>query len=180
MEVPSGSALRRWRKRLGLTQAALAGISGLSQSVIAKVETESVDPRASTLRRLVVALQRIEAPDDAHTVGDIMTVDLFALAPTDMVQTAVERMVQTGVSQLPVLSGQTLLGALSEDDLLASSSPTAIEVQSIMRRQPPVVDVTTSVKEARRRLEEVDALWVLDVGILVGLVTRIDVIRTLV
>ena len=39
MEIPTGGFLRQWRKNLGLTQSALADLSGLTQSVIAKVET---------------------------------------------------------------------------------------------------------------------------------------------
>jgi len=88
MEIPSGGYLRQWRKTLGLTQAQLAAESGLTQSVIAKVERENVDPRASTLRKMVAALLRSEAPDKPHTVGDIMIEEVAVLAPEDTVQSA--------------------------------------------------------------------------------------------
>ena len=104
MEIPSGGYLRQWRKTLGLTQAQLAEESGLTQSVIAKVELGTVDPRASTLRRLIAALVRCERPDQPHSVGDIMVEDVAVLAPDDSVQSAVERMVREGISQLPVVS----------------------------------------------------------------------------
>ena len=83
MEIPSGGYLRQWRKTLGMTQAQLAKESGLTQSVIAKVELGTVDPRASTLRRLIAALVRCERPDRPHSVGDIMVEDV-ALHPQAM------------------------------------------------------------------------------------------------
>ena len=119
MEIPSGGYLRQWRKALGLTQAQLAVESGLTQSVIAKVERESVDPRASTLRKMVAALLRSEAPDKPHTVGDIMIEEVAVLGPNDSVQSAVERMVREGISQLPVVAENgAIMGLVSEASLL--------------------------------------------------------------
>ena len=74
MEVPTGSHIRRWRKSLSMTQARLAELSGVAQSIIAKVENEAVDPRSSTLRKLVEALSRFESPEKLHTVRDVMAV----------------------------------------------------------------------------------------------------------
>ena len=53
MEVPTGSHIRRWRKSLEITQTKLSDMSGVAQSIIAKIENEVVDPRASTLRKLL-------------------------------------------------------------------------------------------------------------------------------
>ena len=50
MEVPTGNHIRRWRKSLDITQTKLSEMSGVAQSIIAKIENESVDPRVSTLR----------------------------------------------------------------------------------------------------------------------------------
>ena len=62
MDVPTGKHIRRWRKSLELTQFQLSELSGVAQSIIAKVETEAVDPRASTLRKFVSSLSRFESP----------------------------------------------------------------------------------------------------------------------
>ena len=42
MEVPTGNHIRRWRKSLSMTQARLAELSGVAQSIIAKVENEPI------------------------------------------------------------------------------------------------------------------------------------------
>ena len=44
MEVPTGSHIRRWRKSLGITQSKVSKMSGVAQSIIAKIENETVDP----------------------------------------------------------------------------------------------------------------------------------------
>ncbi|MDA7846312.1 CBS domain-containing protein [Euryarchaeota archaeon] len=180
MEIPSGGFLRQWRKTLGLTQSQLAEESGLTQSVIAKVERESVDPRASTLRKMVAALLRSESPDQAHTVGDIMVEEVAVLAPEDTVQSAIERMVREGISQLPVISASgAIIGLVSESSLLGANVMREAPVQSVMQMNFEVVNLGVSIAEGRRLLVEREVLLITDAGVLCGLVSRIDMVRAL-
>jgi transcriptional regulator with XRE-family HTH domain len=55
-------ALRRLRKRKGLTQQELAKHAGVSQYTITEIETGRRDPRPSTLRKLANALD-VEVAD---------------------------------------------------------------------------------------------------------------------
>ena len=180
MEIPTGGYLRQWRKSLGLTQASLAERSGLTQSVIAKVETGSVDPRASTLRKMVGALKREEQPGQAHTVSDIMISEVTTLLRTDTVQSAIDKMVLGGISQLPVLSETgSVVGLVSESSLLKGDVGRSDCVDEVMRVDFSMVDVDISVGEARRLLGEEEVLLVNRRGVLVGLVGRIDMVRAL-
>ena len=155
-------------------------MSGVAQSIIAKIENEVVDPRASTLRKIVEALARFENPDLLHTVQDIMTTDVAALRYEDTIQLAIDRMVKDGISQLPVLSVDgSIIGIISEDSLLQKGANRNGVVGQVMHTNPAVVDIGLSVAEARRRLTEVDALLVVDSGLLVGLVSRMDLVRAL-
>ena len=180
MEVPTGKHIRRWRKSLGLTQFQLSELGGVAQSIIAKVETEAVDPRASTLRKIIGALSRFESPEKLHTVGDIMVTNVKALHIQDTVQTAIDRMVKADISQLPVISEQgNILGIVSESSLLQKGAHRTGLVEQVMERNPAVVDVGLSVTEARRRLVEVEALLITEQDLLVGLVTRMDLVNAL-
>ena len=180
MEIPTGGYLRQWRKSLGLTQSMLAERSGLTQSVIAKVENEVVDPRVSTLRKMVAALLRSEAPDKPHTVGDIMLEDLAVLAREDTVQSAIERMVREGISQLPVVATNgAIMGLVSETSLLRTDVERDAPVQSVMQMNFEVVNMGISIAEGRRLLEEREVLLITDSGVLCGLVSRIDMVRAL-
>ena len=180
MEVPTGSHVRRWRKSLGITQSKLSEMCGVAQSVIAKIENEVVDPRVSTLRKLVEALSRFENPDLLHTVKDIMTTDVAALKFEDTIQIAIDRMVKDGISQLPVLSNEgNILGIVSEDSILQKGAQRNGVVGQVMHTSPAIVDIGLSVSEARRRLTEVEALLVVEGDLLVGLVSRMDLVRAL-
>jgi transcriptional regulator with XRE-family HTH domain len=46
-----------WRRRLGLTQSALAGRANLSRPYLSRLEKGKADPALSSLRRLAVALE---------------------------------------------------------------------------------------------------------------------------
>lgn len=180
MEIPTGGFLRQWRKSLGLTQAALAERSGLTQSVIAKVETEVVDPRISTVRKMVGALNRFQHPDQAHTVEDIMVSEVTALLQTDSVQSAVDKMVLGGISHLPVLSESgSVVGLVSEASLLKSDSAKQTRVEEVMRVDFSMIDADVSIGEARRLLGKEEVLLVSSRGVLVGLVGRIDMVKAL-
>jgi predicted transcriptional regulator len=56
MKVPSGEEIQSVRKSQGLTQSAVAERAGVSQPLIARIETGDVDPRVSTLYSIVSAL----------------------------------------------------------------------------------------------------------------------------
>ena len=131
------------------------------------------------LRKIVEALARFENPDLLHTVQDIMTTDVAALRYEDTIQVAIDRMVKDGISQLPVLSVDgSIIGIISEDSLLQKGAHRNGVVGQVMHTNPAVVDIGLSVAEARRRLTEVDALLVVDSGLLVGLVSRMDLVES--
>ena len=180
MEVPTGNHIRRWRKSLDITQVKLSSLSGVAQSIIAKIENETVDPRVSTLRKLVEALSRFENPEMLHTVKDIMTTDVAALKVDDTIQIAIERMVKDGISQLPVLSEDGgIVGIVSEGSILQKGAQRNGVVGQVMDTNPFIVDIGLSVAEARRRLTEVEALLIVEDDYLVGLVSKMDLVRAL-
>jgi len=180
MEVPTGRHIKRWRKSLNITQSQLSDLSGVAQSIITKVETETVDPRSSTLRKIVEALSRSENPEKLHTVRDVMVTDVAVLKFDDVIQTAIDNMVKDGISQLPVLSEDgAILGLVSEESILQKGAHRNGLVGQVMHTNPVIVDIGLSIIEARRRLTEVEALLVIENGILVGLVSRMDLVHAL-
>ncbi len=180
MEIPTGGFLRQWRKNLQLTQSELAELCGLTQSVIAKVETGVVDPRASTLRKILRALKREESPERNHTVGDIMVKEITTLVQSDTVQASIDKMVRGGISHLPVMNADgSVVGLVSESSLLSQLGARQTRVDEVMRVDFTLVDVDESIGEARRLLHDREILLVSEKGELVGLVSRIDMIRAL-
>ena len=71
LEVAIPSAIKQERKTAGLTQSALAERAGVSQPLIARIETDNVNPRASTLRAILAELDT--ASSDPEPEGDSST-----------------------------------------------------------------------------------------------------------
>jgi predicted transcriptional regulator len=113
-------------------------------------------------------------------VGDIMVREVAVLAPEDTVQSAIERMVREGISQLPVVSKNgAIMGLVSEASLLGVNVKRHAPVQSVMQMNFEVVNLSVSIAEGRRLLVEREVLLITDEGILCGLVSRIDMVRAL-
>jgi predicted transcriptional regulator len=114
MDVPAPEDLQERRKDLDLTQSELADRADVSQPLIARIEGGDVDPRLSTLRRIVNALE-----DEAAGVlraRDLMHQPVISVAPDDAVHEAERAMNEAAVSQLPVLRAGDPVGSISHSD----------------------------------------------------------------
>jgi cystathionine beta-synthase len=107
---------------------------------------------------------------------------LVAVAPSDSVASALAKMNDLGLTQIPVLDGSRSVGALRENRVLARvlenrdllESP----VSAIMDPSFPVVDVDASINEVTRQLRASPAVLVEDYGRITGIITRHDVLDT--
>lgn len=109
-----------------------------------------------------------------------MICEVTTLVRTDTVQSAIDKMVVGGISQLPVLSETgSVVGLVSESSLLKGDVGRSACVDEVMRVNFSMVDVDISIGEARRLLGDEEVLLVNRRGVLVGLVGRIDMVRAL-
>lgn len=99
---------------------------------------------------------------------------------TDRVRDVVSRMKAHGISQLPVMRGDTLVGAVAEVDLLrhlvsGESSPNT-PVEPLAESDYATVATTTRIEEVQALLSDARMAIVLEDGRIVGIVTKIDLI----
>ncbi|MDP3742086.1 MAG: CBS domain-containing protein [Candidatus Micrarchaeota archaeon] len=182
MNLPLPSELKSARKQAGLTQVQLASVSGVSQSVIAKVESGAVDPAYSTVQKLFAALEK-SAPS-VKLVRDVMHRSVVTIAPSDSVVVASRKMKKLGVSQLPVVSNGKLVGLLSEDDVMRgvekaiviSGGGAKTKVARIMSPSPPVLSSSVPASALPSILRHSAIVCVVDGNKLVGVVTRADLL----
>lgn len=171
------------RKRLGLSQSELARRSGVSQSLIAKIEAGGLDPSFSRLKALSDALERSQARKPV-TAERIMHRGVVLMYATDPIEHAIEHMARHGISQLPVYDDGALAGTVTERNLLhfVAQHPGDLEamrrpVREVMGEALPQVAPESTLDALVSLLDLFPAVLVAANGRLQGIVTRSDLIR---
>ena len=178
MELPTPEDLRRRRKAVGLTQAELARRADVSQPLIARVENDDVDPRLSTLRRIVEALDAAEG--DVVKAADLMHTSVVSVGPDDSVHEAVELMNEEAYSQLAVIQNGVPVGSISQSDVVhAGENVGDLPVAEVMSESFPTVGTDATVGEVRNLLDHYKAVVVTEGGETKGIITEADIARHL-
>ncbi|WP_336344894.1 CBS domain-containing protein [Halalkalicoccus ordinarius] len=174
MDLPSPQDLRERRIELDLTQSTLAERAGVSQPLIARIEGGDVDPRLSTLRRIVNALE--EAEGGIVRAAELMNTEVIHVEPDDAIREAVKRMDEEAYSQLPVLQNGIPVGSISQSDLVHLDAEARDEpVVEHMGESFPTVSREATLDEIGNLLDHYKAVMVTDTGETVGIVTEADV-----
>jgi predicted transcriptional regulator len=170
--LPDISNLKRKRLLAGLTQQSLAKISGVSQSMIAKIESGLLDPTLSKARKISAAL----VLNQSHTqvAKDLMS-KVTSFPPEKILSEAITCMQEKGFSQFPVVKHNQILGLVSERSILAHSL--AKKVKDVMVSSPPLVDISTPVSLIKNLLTNYSSILVIQNGSLVGIITPSDILK---
>jgi CBS domain-containing protein len=126
-------------------------------------------------------------------VRDIMQTGVVTISAGDSLSTVEDIMTLGGVRHMPVVRGGTLVGVVSERDLLRASLSNltgfgqeerraflqVVEITRVMSTPPIVISPDAEIEQAARLLAEhaIGCLPVIEEGKLVGLVTETDVLR---
>jgi len=175
--VIRGTTLKRLRVDSGLTQRQLAELVGVSQAHIAKIEKESVDPRLSTVNRILQVLTEGEG----KKCGDIMTRQVISAKPTDKILRVSQLMMKHAISQLPVLEGGKIVGTVTEESIVRNLSSNLADerVEKIMQAPLPSVPENTSISMIQPLLQDNPAVLVVRRGEIVGIIARSDLLKVI-
>ncbi|ELZ14859.1 CBS domain containing protein [Natrinema thermotolerans DSM 11552] len=174
MELPTPADLRQRRTDLGLTQSELAETADVSQPLIARIEGGDVDPRLSTLRRIVNALETAE--HDVIRAADLMNEAVVSVSPDDPVSEAAQRMEKEAYSQLAVIQDGIPVGSISQSDLVHLDSEDRDEpIEEHMSESFPTVSKDATLDEISNLLEHYKAVMITEAGETVGIITEADV-----
>jgi predicted transcriptional regulator len=179
----NGEDIRRLRKRRGLTQKEVAEKAGVSQSLIARIENNTVDPRLSTVRKILSALSLTKG---GRTAKSIMHSPVITVKITDSVRRAVELMKKHDVSQIPVIKGGRVVGSVQESTIMNRITRSGNfrrffsgSVYTIMEEPFTTVNPSMRVEEVLRFLSSGHpAVLVTDRGSVEGIITKIDVLSS--
>ncbi len=185
--IPSPEEIRRYRISLGLTQSELARRAKVSQSLIARIESGEIDPRVSTLKKILNCLRNEEfkiKKKESIKAHEIMTSPVIYVEPSDTVLKASKLMEKYKISQLPVIKNDIQVGTITDDTLLKvflrEKNPNVIsklKVEKIMEEPFPMVNKSTDMDVIYKLLQNFRAVLVLDKGKIIGIITKSDLIK---
>jgi len=180
MLIPELGEIKRMRSKLGLTQSSLARQSGVSQSIIAKIERGRSDPAYSTVRKLFEFFEQ-QAKVHGASAGQIMNTPIIHLSENDSVGKAIGLMQKHSISALPVLDGGRAAGHLSDDIITRAIADgkniPKMKVGQLMGDNLPVVDAAAPAPLVQEMLRYSKAVLVSRGRKIEGIITKADLLK---
>ena len=125
--------IKKIRKKLGMTQTELANRAGVSQSLIAKIESGRIDPTYTKTKKIFAALSELEKKEEVKA-EQLMASRIIRVNSSTHIKDAIAKMKKYGISQLPVIDNHKLVGMVSESTILeALLNSKATKVSEIMQ-----------------------------------------------
>ena len=185
IKLVSAADIRRFRKILKLTQKQLAAKAGVSQSLISRIENNDIDPRLSTVKKIVEVLSQTT---EKTVASDVMHTPVITVNVMDAIQNSVDLMKRYDISQVPVLKGKKIVGIIRESTIIdrimkRTNTETlfSTSVSNVMERHFPIIGPTTLIEDILSLLSQGEpAILVVDFSKLIGIITKIDVISSVI
>ena len=171
--------IRRRRKQLGLTQKELAELVGVSQPLIARIESGTIDPKLSLVKRIFEVLDELEGKK--ITARDVMNSPVIYATPETPLKEVMEIMMEKGISQMPVLKSGRVIGSITESSIirtiLSKGKANKLKAKDCMDKPFPEVSPSESVDVISKLLLENPAVLVVEDDSIIGIITKQDVMK---
>lgn len=184
--LPDLDEIGRRRRLLALKQKDLAKLSGVSQSMIAKIESGRISPSYLKTKSIFDSLENLERRNELRA-KDVSHGKVVGVEASDSVAKGVRVMRETGFSQLPVFSGGQVIGSLTEkvvlQRLMLTPSPeelSKLSIEKIMDETFPTVSEETPLPMVSALLQYEPAVLVARKGRVLGIVTKADLLKVVV
>lgn len=171
--------------RLGVTQKQLAGMAGVSTSMINQIESGRTRPSYETASRIFDSLVTLEGRSSSHTAGDFCCTEIVRLEPSGTLRDAIARMQAFSISQVPVFDGESPVGIVTEDGIMrhlaggnrSGAAPDEVPIARAMDPAPPIVDYETPANVLVPLLRFTKCILVSRKARIVGIITASDALR---
>lgn len=168
------------RKLRGLTQTELAKRAGVSQSLIARIESGTVDPAYSKVEKIFFILNN-EKSDYATKAEEIMTKKISTVAADKSLVSAMKIMKIKNISQMPVVQKNVVVGSVTEKAIahafVLNENPASLKVKDVMENPMPTIDVSTTIAVISSLLDAQSAVLVTKNGRIAGIIARSDLLK---
>jgi predicted transcriptional regulator len=183
MKIPEVEMIKKIRKQINISQIELAEASGVSQSLIARLEAGKTDPSYQNVKKVFDALEKL-GKGKIMLAKDIMNKNIVCIEPNLSVKEAAKIMKKKNISQLPIMKHNTVLGSITEKTILekVASEESILDlaltpVSEIMTDVFPIVDANTSLTVISFLLDYNHAVMIKEKGELKGIITKADMLK---
>ncbi|MHC3128490.1 MAG: CBS domain-containing protein [Candidatus Bathyarchaeota archaeon] len=183
--LPSIEEVAKKRRIMGLTQQKLARLAGVSQSLIAKLESQKIDPSYTKVKAIFDALERLQTETEVRA-EDLLHKEIIGVQKSALVSKAVQTMADYGYSQLPVFDGEHAVGSISEKTIIGKVSAgkdlnqiSEYSVGEVMEEAFPQVGEDAPLPLIASLLQVYPAVLISKKGKVVGIVTKADLLKML-
>ena len=182
---PQLEDIAKKRRTQGLKQAELAKLAGVSQSLVAKLESGRIDSSYTKVKTIFDVLERLEAKTKIQE-EKVVPNEVIGIQKDEPVSKVVRLMKEHGYSQIPVFCGKQSVGSISEKtilrQILAGKDLTQISklpTEEIMEEAFPQVSEDAPLSLISSLLQTYSAILVSRKGTVVGIITKADLLRML-
>lgn len=171
------------RQKIGITQKKLATMTGVSTSMINQIESGRSQPSYETAKRIFDSLANLEGKSSSHTAGDFCSKDIIKLKPNNTLHDAIKKMHELSISQIPVFSGQDLVGVVSEDGIVKHLADVGeaelknAKLADTMEPVPPIVDFSTPANVLVPLIRYSKCILVSKKSKIIGIITASDTLK---
>jgi predicted transcriptional regulator len=175
--------IKQMRRKLELTQSELAKLSGISQSLIAKIEQGSIEPSYSIARRIFIVLEEQIANIQKELAAiNICSRDLVLIKSDDSIEKTIKLMKKHAISQIPVYKDNVIVGSISEETFINNYDKITnsdMKVEQIMDDPFPTVPMDTPSSLIRDILKTYSAVILMKNGKPRGIISKADLLKQL-
>lgn len=181
--LPELAEIRKKRKSFGFTQTGLSKKAGVSQSLIAKIESGAIVPSYSNAKKIFDFFESLHEGTQVKA-REFMTAKVLSVDGNDSVKSAARLMERHSVSQLPVLSDGRNLGTISEKTILErmnregdAEKVLSKKVEEIMDEAMPQITEDSPFELVSSILSHYPGAVVMKKGKVVGIITKADLLK---
>lgn len=180
--LPELREIKLKRKQFGLTQSQLAAQTGVSQSLITKIESGKLIPSYGNAKRLFDFLDNLRK-EAALKAKDLMSKGVVSAKPNDSIKATVRLMKKKAISQLPIIDKEKVAGTISEKSVLDKLHSTVdlndlrdSRIEEVMDEAMPVIHENSPLSIVSALLEHNSGVLVAKKGKIIGIITKADIL----
>ncbi len=161
------------RKRANLTQKELATRTGVSQSLIAKLEQKKNIPNYQTIKKIYDFLER-KTDSEQTNAGELAHSEIVSISPKDKRKDATKLMNDNDLNAIPVKEDENFIGVVKNSSLTLISEETPVE--EIINYSISIVPEKTSKEVIEKLFKYNDIILVKKEGKIKGFISEKDLI----